>query len=179
MRGGATYVEEWIHPTHTEGDRGRTRIFLAIDENNTGKDREGYVIFEGDGSRRTVAVIQKLKVDALMVSPGKLTVVKSGLLETGAKASVYISANSDWTIEVAGDSGWITPSKTSGKAGEEDVELTISQNTTGAVRTGTFVVIAGSKRATVTVTQNLEGLKVSATSFRVNKSALPTRSARR
>lgn len=32
----ATYVEEWIHPTHTEGDRGRTRIFLAIDENNTG-----------------------------------------------------------------------------------------------------------------------------------------------
>lgn len=116
MRGGATYVEEWIHPTHTEGDRGRTRIFLAIDENNTGKDREGYVIFEGDGSRRTVAVIQKLKVDALMVSPGKLTVVKSGLLETGAKASVYISANSDWTIEVAGDSGWITPSKTSGKA---------------------------------------------------------------
>ena len=47
-----------------------------------------------------------------MVSPGKLTVVKSGLLETGEKASVYISANSDWTLEVAGDSGWITPSKT-------------------------------------------------------------------
>ena len=104
-----------------------------------------------------------------MVSPGKLTVVRSGLLETGEKASVYISANSDWTIEPSGDSGWITPSKTSGKAGEEDVELTIAQNTTGAVRTGTFVVVAGSKRATVTVTQNLEGLKVSATSFRVNK----------
>lgn len=165
----ATYVEEWIHPTHTEGDRGRTRIFLAIDENDTGKDREGYVIFEGGGSRRTVAVTQKLKIDALMVSPGKLTVVRSGLLETGEKASVYISANSDWTIEPSGDSGWITPSKTSGKAGEEDVELTIAQNTTGAVRTGTFVVVAGSKRATVTVTQNLEGLKVSATSFRVNK----------
>ena len=86
----ATYVEEWIHPTHTEGDRGRTRIFLAIDENDTGKDREGYVIFEGGGSRRTVAVTQKLKIDALMVSPGKLTVVRSGLLETGEKASVYI-----------------------------------------------------------------------------------------
>ena len=165
----ATYVEEWIHPPHTEGDRGRTRIFLAIDENDTGKDREGYVIFEGGGSRRTVAVTQKLKIDALMVSPGKLTVVRSGLLETGEKASVYISANSDWTIEPSGDSGWITPSKTSGKAGEEDVELTIAPNTTGAVRTGTFVVTAGSKKATVTVTQNLEGLKVSATSFRVNK----------
>lgn len=165
----ATYVEEWIHPTHTEGDRGRTRIFLAIDENDTGKDREGYVIFEGGGSRRTVAVTQKLKIDALMVSPGKLTVVRSGLLETGEKASVYISANSDWTIEPSGDSGWITPSKTSGKAGEEDVELTIAPNTTGAVRTGTFVVTAGSKKATVTVTQNLEGLKVSAASFKVNK----------
>lgn len=165
----ATYVEEWIHPTHTEGDRGRTRIFLAIDENDTGKDREGYVIFEGSGSRRTVAVTQKLKIDALMVSPGKLTVVRSGLLETGEKASVYISANSDWTIEPSGDSGWITPSKTSGKAGEEDVELTIAPNTTGAVRTGAFVVTAGSKKATVTVTQNLEGLKVSAASFKVNK----------
>ena len=165
----ATYVEEWIHPTHTEGDRGRTRIFLAIDENNTGKDREGYIVFEGDGSRRTIAVTQKLKVDALMVSPGKVTVVKSGLLETGEKASVYISANSDWTLEVAGDSGWITPSKNSGKAGEEDVELTIALNTTGAVRTGTFVVTAGSKKATVTVIQNLEGLKVSETSFTVNK----------
>ena len=165
----ATYVEEWIHPTHTEGDRGRTRIFLAIDENDTGKDREGYVIFEGGGSRRTVAVTQKLKIDALMVSPGKLTVVRSGLLETGEKASVYISANSDWTIETSGDSGWITPSKTSGKAGEEDVELTIAPNTTGAVRTGAFVVTAGSKKATVTVTQNLEGLKVSAASFKVNK----------
>lgn len=85
MRGRATYVEEWIHPTHTEGDRGRTRIFLAIDENDTGKDREGYVIFEGGGSRRTVAVTQKLKIDALMVSPGKLTVVRSGLLETARK----------------------------------------------------------------------------------------------
>lgn len=105
----ATYVEEWIHPTHTEGDRGRTRIFLAIDENDTGKDREGYVIFEGGGSRRTVAVTQKLKIDALMVSPGKLTVVRSGLLETGEKASVYISANSDWTIEPSGDSGWTLP----------------------------------------------------------------------
>ena len=86
----ATYVEEWIHPTHTEGDRGRTRIFLAIDENDTGKDREGYVIFEGGGSRRTVAVTQKLKIDALMVSPGKLTVVRSGLLETGEKAGLYL-----------------------------------------------------------------------------------------
>ena len=165
----ATYIEEWIHPTHTQGDRGRTRIFLAIDENNTGKDREGYIVFEGAGSRRTIAVTQKLKVDALMVSPGKVTVVKSGLLETGEKAFVYISTNCDWTIEAAGDSGWITPSKTSGKAGEEDVELTVALNTTGAVRTGTFVVVAGSKRATFTVTQNLEGLKVSETSFAVNK----------
>ena len=25
----ATYVEEWIHPTHTEGDRGRTRTLRS------------------------------------------------------------------------------------------------------------------------------------------------------
>ena len=95
----ATYVEEWIHPTHTEGDRGRTRIFLAIDENDTGKDREGYVIFEGGGSRRTVAVTQKLKIDALMVSPGKLTVVRSGLLgSTRFTETANMAAGSKGTL---------------------------------------------------------------------------------
>lgn len=69
----ATYVEEWIHLTHTEGDRGRVRIFLSIDENNTGEDRTGFIIFEGDGgTRRTIAVTQKLKVDALSVTPAKI-----------------------------------------------------------------------------------------------------------
>lgn len=166
----ASYVEEWIHLTHTEGDRGRVRIFLTIDENNTGEDRTGFVIFEGDGgTRRTVAVTQKLKVDALSVSPLKITVVKSGLLETGDKASVYISTNCNWKITVADDSKWITPAKTSGTAGDESIDLNIAQNTTDGVRTGTFTVTADSKTATVTVTQNLEGLKVSAASFKVNK----------
>lgn len=74
----ATYVEEWIHLTHTEGDRGRVRIFLSIDENNTGEDRTGFIIFEGDGgTRRTIAVTQKLKVDALSVTPAKITVIGS------------------------------------------------------------------------------------------------------
>ena len=91
----ATYVEEWIHLTHSEGDRGRVRIFLDIDENNTGKDRTGFIIFEGEGgTRRTIAVTQKLKVDALSVSPTEITVVKSGLLETGEKAEIYLSTNS-------------------------------------------------------------------------------------
>lgn len=166
----ATYVEEWIHLTHSEGDRGRVRIFLDIDENNTGKDRTGFIIFEGEGgTRRTIAVTQKLKVDALSVSPTEITVVKSGLLETGEKAEIYLSTNSDWTITVADDSKWITPAATSGEAGDMSIELTVEQNKTGGERTGSFVINAGSKTATVTVTQNLEGLKVSAASFKVNK----------
>lgn len=166
----ATYVEEWIHLTHTEGDRGRVRIFLSIDENNTGEDRTGFIIFEGDGgTRRTIAVTQKLKVDALSVTPAKITVVKSGLLETGEKAAIFISTNCDWEISVADDSKWISPVKTSGAPGDESIGLDIAQNTTDGVRTGTFTVTADSKTATVTVTQNLEGLKVSVNSFSVNK----------
>ena len=93
----ASYVEEWIHLTHTEGDRGRVRIFLSIDENNTGEDRTGFIIFEGDGgTRRTIAVTQKLKVDALSVTPAKITVVKSGLLETGEKAAIPETRASTW-----------------------------------------------------------------------------------
>ncbi len=166
----ATYVEEWIHLTHSEGDRGRVRIFLDIDENNTGKDRTGFIIFEGEGgTRRTIAVTQKLKVDALSVSPTKITVVKSGLLETGEKAEIYLSTNSDWTITVADDSKWITPAATSGEAGDMSIELTVEQNKTGDERTGSFVINAGSKSETVIVIQNLEGLKLSADNFRVNK----------
>ncbi|NAI90228.1 hypothetical protein GUB92_27445, partial [Escherichia coli] len=166
----ATYVEEWIHLTHTEGDRGRVRIFLSIDENNTGEDRTGFIIFEGDGgTRRTIAVTQKLKVDALSVTPAKITVVKSGLLETGEKAAIFISTNCDWEISVADDSKWISPVKTSGAPGDESIDLDIAQNTTDGVRTGTFTVTADSKTATVTVTQNLEGLKVSVSNFLVNK----------
>ena len=166
----ATYVEEWIHLTRSEGDRGRVRIFLDIDENNTGKDRTGFIIFEGEGgTRRTIAVTQKLKVDALSVSPTKITVVKSGLLETGEKAEIYLSTNSDWTITVADDSKWITPAATSGEAGDMSIELTVEQNKTGGERTGSFVINAGSKSETVTVIQNLEGLKLSADNFRVNK----------
>ena len=166
----ATYVEEWIHLTHSEGDRGRVRIFLDIDENNTGKDRTGFIIFEGEGgTRRTIAVTQKLKVDALSVSPTEITVVKSGLLETGEKAEIYLSTNSDWTITVADDSKWITPAATSGEAGDMSIELTVEQNNTGGERTGSFVINAGSKSETVNVIQNLEGLKLSADNFRVNK----------
>ena len=166
----ATYFEEWIHLTHSEGDRGRVRIFLDIDENNTGKDRTGFIIFEGEGgTRRTIAVTQKLKVDALSVSPTKITVVKSGLLETGEKAEIYLSTNSDWTITVADNSKWITPAATSGEAGDMSIELTVEQNKTGGERTGSFVINAGSKSETVTVIQNLEGLKLSADNFRVNK----------
>ncbi|WP_300739999.1 BACON domain-containing protein [uncultured Alistipes sp.] len=166
----ATYVEEWIHLTHSEGDRGRVRIFLDIDENNTGKDRTGFIIFEGEGgTRRTIAVTQKLKVDALSVSPTEITVVKSGLLETGEKAEIYLSTNSDWTITVADNSKWITPAATSGEAGDKSIELTVEQNKTGGERTGSFVINAGSKSETVTVIQNLEGLKLSADNFRVNK----------
>lgn len=139
----ASYVEEWIHLTHTEGDRGRVRIFLSIDENNTGEDRTGFIIFEGDGgTRRTIAVTQKLKVDALSVTPAKITVVKSGLLETGEKAAIFISTNCDWEISVADDSKWITPVKTSGAPGDESIDLDIAQNTTDGVRTGTFTVTA-------------------------------------
>ena len=113
----ASYVEEWIHLTHTEGDRGRVRIFLSIDENNTGEDRTGFIIFEGDGcTRRTIAVTQKLKVDALSVTPAKITVVKSGLLETGEKAAIFISTNCDWeplsrlrVLPETRASTWISP----------------------------------------------------------------------
>lgn len=80
------------------------RIFLSIDENNTGEDRTGFIIFEGDGgTRRTIAVTQKLKVDAPSLRRRR-SPSKSGLLETGEKVAIFISTNCDWEISVADDS---------------------------------------------------------------------------
>ncbi|WP_295936070.1 BACON domain-containing protein [uncultured Alistipes sp.] len=166
----ATYVESWIELTHTEGERGRTLIFLSFEENDTKKDRDGYIVFEGEGGlRRTIAVTQKLKVDRLTVSPPNVTAVKSGLLENGEKASIYISTNCDWTIDMGPNSSWITPAKMFDKAGDMVVELDITKNTTDGERTGSFVVTGGDVEVTVTVTQNLDGLKVDTSSFAVNK----------
>lgn len=165
----ATHVDAWIHPSHTEGDRGRVRIFLTIDENLTGEDREGFVVFEGAGQRRTFAVVQRLKVEELSVTPRSITVVKSGLLASGEPASVFISANSDWRIDLEEGVDWITPETLSGEPGETAVALKVDQNRTAGNRTGSFTVTAGKLTSKVTVTQNLEGLKVSTAEFTVNR----------
>ena len=96
--------------------------------------------------------------------------MKSGLLETGEKAEIYLSTNSDWTITVADDSKWITPAATSGEAGDMSIELTVEQNknrrrTHGIVRHQRRV----EERDRHRLIQNLEGLKLSADNFRVNK----------
>lgn len=150
-----TYVDSWIHPSHESGNRGRTRIFLNIDENATGEAREGFVVFEANGLSQTFTVNQNSKIDQLKVSPAKITVIKSGFLGTGEKASIYITTNSDWEILVAENSNWIVPEKKSGEAGNCSVNLNIEPNQTATVRSGTFLVRAGSLEALVTVSQTL------------------------
>lgn len=161
-----------VDPPHPYRRRPRPRAYFPLhrrEQYGRGSHRFHHLRRATGGTRRTIAVTQKLKVDALSVTPAKITVVKSGLLETGEKAAIFISTNCDWEISVADDSKWISPVKTSGAPGDESIDLDIAQNTTDGVRTGTFTVTADSKTATVTVTQNLEGLKVSVNSFSVNK----------
>ena len=161
-----TSVNEWINLSHTEGVKGRTTLFLSVDENLTGEDREGLIIIEGNGLYQYIDVYQTLKTDELTVRPINLMVTKSGRLETGEQASIDIETNSKWEIVECAD--WIKPEKTQGNSGYSAVALVIDQNMTGDVRTGSLVVHSGSKDMEVTITQNLEGLKVTPRSIEVN-----------
>ncbi len=161
-----TSVNEWITLNHVEGKRGRTTIFITAEENLTGEDREGLIIIEGNGLYQFIDIYQTLKSEELTVRPTSITVTKSGKLESGEQASIDIETNSNW--EITEYDSWIKPDKMTGKAGYTAVNLDIEQNKTGEVRTGKFIVVSGSKKTEVTVTQNLEGLKVSPRVIEVN-----------
>ncbi|MDD3039982.1 BACON domain-containing protein [Bacteroides sp.] len=162
-----TSHDQWITLNHIEGERGRTSIFLTVEENLTGSDRDGSIVIEGSGITQTVSVSQKLKVDVFSVSPTEITVTKSGLLTTGERATIDLTTNSNWNITEIPE--WITADKMTGKSGSATITLSVLQNKTAGERTGEIKIVSGSLDKIITVTQNLEGLKTSISEIRVNK----------
>ncbi len=91
--------------------------------------------------------IEKTQIEVLTPSP--LTV--SG--EEGT-AEVKFNISSDWEVEVANGEGWCTVVNGSGKAGENiSIELNLTENNTGKLRSAGIKVRSNGKNASVILTQ--------------------------
>ncbi|MDU1890169.1 MAG: BACON domain-containing carbohydrate-binding protein [Dysgonomonas sp.] len=161
-----TYIEDWIICNHMSGAKGRTNVFLTIEENLTGEDREGIIMIERGGITEGILVTQSLKVETLSATPAKLAIAKSGLTEKGEEASLYVMTNCEWKITAYPE--WAVPEKTEGKRGSFALKLTIPENTTGKSRTGEIIFEAGDLTTKVEVTQSLFEIKTNETKITVN-----------
>jgi hypothetical protein len=144
---------DWINLSRMAGERGQALIHITVDEIGPSSDREGSILVESIGETRTIVVKQIKKTEELDVFPTSFEVNFRGLLSDGNQAVVYISTNSIWSI--ADMPGWITPSATSGKAGDALVTLVANKNTSGVERNATFTIQAGALTQEVGITQNL------------------------
>ncbi len=144
---------EWVELSKSSGERGRYTIFLTVGEAGTEQGREGKIVFESLGKTIAVDVTQAKKVEELTVSPSEIAVNIRGMLGNDKVPTLYISTNSDWSISDL--PAWVTVDKTSGKAGNVSVILTVEKNDTGNLRQGSFTVTSGAHSENVSVEQDL------------------------
>ena len=88
---------------------------------------------------------------------GTLSVDKESVSVSNAAAKVIIKVTSDcdWGIS-SGDNTWVTVSPSGGIAGTTDVNVKISENTTGDVRQTALTIMYGSKKLEIPVRQNYQ-----------------------
>lgn len=78
---------------------------------------------------------------------------ESGTLEY--KASSYtlnVTSSEDWTLTPGGTYDWITPSKTTGKMGDQ-ITFNAQINLTGKIRSASYTITSGSQTKTISINQ--------------------------
>ena len=78
---------------------------------------------------------------------------ESGTLEY--KASSYtlnVTSSDDWTLTPGGTYDWITPSKTTGKMGDQ-ITFNALINLTGKIRSASYTITSGSQTKTISINQ--------------------------
>lgn len=166
----------WMHALGGPFSSGKNSFLISID-NNSGAERSGYLaFFPGDNSSGNPATGEALyrvtvhqdEYNSAPVSTITLSEVELDLDGAqGSNASVTISGLAEhqpWSAEVAQSSGWITVNPMSG-TGNQSVNISVSKNSTGALREGHVTFKAGTGNSvTLYVRQSayLPPLKVSA-----------------
>ena len=104
----------------------------------------------------TIGVVSCQKQETAQ-SPESVAVItqpqQKGEPATAGERPVTIAATSDWTA-VSDSEGWLTVTPASGVKGMQEVVLSFTENTTGAVRSGKVTFTSGPYSETFTLVQN-------------------------
>lgn len=133
---------------------GNKNIILKLVENTTGRQRVGKLIFStNELNDIELDIIQRSITPSVTIDQDTLSVIRQG-----GNYTIHVSANTDWQIDY--HPIWVTLSQESGGAGEFDITVTVSPNTTSESREddiGFVTVVEGGEGANCVVTQTAEG----------------------
>lgn len=133
---------------------GNKNIILKLVENTTGRQRVGKLIFStNELNDIELDIIQRSITPSVTIDQDTLSVIRQG-----GNYTIHVSANTDWQIDY--HPIWVTLSRESGGAGEFDITVTVSPNTTSKSREddiGFVTVVEGGEGANCVVTQTAEG----------------------
>ena len=133
---------------------GNKNIILKLAENTTGSQRVGKLIFStNELNDIELDIIQRSITPSVTIDQDTLSVIRQG-----GNYTIHVSANTDWQIDY--HPSWVTLSQESGGAGEFDITVTVSPNTTRTSREddiGFVTVVEGGEGANCVVTQTAEG----------------------
>lgn len=146
--------KSWISISKS-GDTGSGSFTISCIKNPTTSIQSGTVTVTGGGISRTITVTQT--GPSLSISPTSLSYATSGGTKT-----VAVTSNTNWTI--SDNQSWISTSITSG-SDNNSFNITLTNNSTGAIRTGTVTVSGGGLSRTVSISQSGDYLSITPTSL--------------
>nr|DAR57513.1 MAG TPA: hypothetical protein [Caudoviricetes sp.] len=134
--------------------KGNGDAVFKIGTNVSGQTRTGIVQFITENKEGVM-----LKINQESVTPS-VTIDQDALsvIRQGGNYTIHVVANTDWQIDY--HPSWVTLSQESGGAGEFDITITVSPNTTSESREddiGFVTVVEGGEGANCVVTQTAEG----------------------
>lgn len=103
--------------------------------------------------------------DYLNPTPENETIFKDGLSFTDAASpqSISFEAGKKWTATLSGenlDSKWCQINPSEGEAGKGTIVVSVSKNETGKARTAQLIIVSGSQRQPIAITQSANAVSV-------------------
>lgn len=156
----ATLAEmDWATVTPLSGEKDRSATISVIPKAiNEGEAIEGTISFEyGAAAPKVIKLVHKAFEPEVTLSIVEMSASSTGTIEN---PKVVVTSNAPWTAVSNAD--WITLDKEEGPLGETEVTVIVSENITGADRSGTVSFVNKTVTATLTVNQGNEFVNVSA-----------------
>lgn len=147
--------EEFVSSDNNTQGVGNESITFNVAENTTKEQRIAKVRFftETEVEANLVISQEGIATPSVTIDQDTLSVIRQG-----GDYTIHVSANTDWQIDY--HPSWVTLSQESGGAGEFDITVTVSPNTTSESREddiGFVTVVEGGEGANCVVTQTAEG----------------------